>query len=451
MTENPTRGLAPDGSPLLTDLYQLTMLQAYFDRRMYAPAVFELFVRKLPERRSFLVAAGLEQAVQYLTNLSFGAQDLADLAATKLFGAEFLDWLAKLRFTGDVDALPEGTIFFPNEPMLRVMAPLPEAQLVESRLLNILHFQTLIASKAARCVLAAPGKTLVDFGMRRAHGSEAAALAARASYLAGFAGTATVIARPAFGVPLYGTMAHAFVQAHDTESEAFEHFARSHRGPLVLLIDTYDTLTAARRVVELARRLPEKRIDSVRLDSGDLGELAREVRQIFDGAGCRDIRIFASGGLDEHGIAALVASGAPIDGYGVGTSLDVSEDHPALDCVYKLQEYDGRPRRKRSTGKATWPGRKQVYRHYDANGRLDHDVLALEDEPQPGEPLLAPAIRRGKPVAAPPDAGAIRERVRHGLANLPPALAVLDRRTEYRVEISHGVASLAQRVDEAFR
>lgn len=449
--ENPARGRAPDRSPLLTDLYQLTMLQAYFDRGMRAPAVFELFMRKLPERRNFLVAAGLEQALQYLTSLSFGAQDLADLASTKLFSAEFLDWLGELRFTGDVDALPEGTIFFPNEPLLRVTAPLPEAQLVESRLLNILHFQTLIASKAARCVLAAPGKTLVDFGMRRAHGSEAAAFAARASYLVGFAGTATVIAQPAFGVPLFGTMAHSFVQAHDDESEAFEHFARSHRGPLVLLIDTYDTLTGARRVVELARRLPDKRIDSVRLDSGDLGELAREVRRIFDDAGCREIRIFASGGLDEHGIAALVASGAPIDGFGVGTSLDVSEDHPALDCVYKLQEYDGRPRRKRSTGKATWPGRKQVYRHYDAHGRFDHDVLALEDEPQEGEPLLVPAIRGGKPVGVSPDAEAIRERVRLGLAKLPRRLTALDRRAEYRVEISSRVAALAQRVDEAFR
>jgi nicotinate phosphoribosyltransferase len=451
VTENLPRGLAPDTSPLLTDLYQLTMLQAYFERGMHAPAVFELFVRKLPAQRNFLVAAGLEQALQYLTSLSFSAQDLADLAATKLFGGEFLDWLGALRFTGDVHTLSEGTIFFPNEPLLRVTAPLPEAQLVESRLVNILHFQTLIASKAARCVLAAPGKTLVDFGMRRAHGSEAAAFAARASYLAGFAGTATVLARPAFGIPLFGTMAHSFVQAHDTESEAFEHFARSHRGPLVLLIDTYDTPSGARRVVELARRLPDKRIDAVRLDSGDLGELAREVRRIFDDAGCRAIRIFASGGLDEHAIAALVASGAPIDGYGVGTSLDVSEDHPALDCVYKLQEYDGQPRRKRSTGKATWPGRKQVYRSYDASGRFDHDVLALEDEPQEGEPLLAPAIRAGKPLAAPAGAGAIRERVRHGLARLPPGLAALDRRAAYRVEISTALAALAQRVDEAFR
>jgi nicotinate phosphoribosyltransferase len=451
MTATAPRGLAPDQSPLLTDLYQLTMLQAYFDRGMHAPAVFELFVRKLPARRNFLVAAGLEQALDYLMNLAFGAQDVADLAATGLFGSEFLDWLQGLRFTGDVDALPEGTIFFPNEPILRVTAPLPEAQIIESRLVNIVHFETLIASKAARCVLAAQGRTLVDFGMRRAHGSEAAAFAARASYLAGFAGTATVIAHPAFGIPVFGTMAHSFVQAHDNEIEAFEHFARSHRGSLVLLLDTYDTLTAARRVVELARRLPDRRIDSVRLDSGDLGSLARGVREIFDGAGLPHIRIFASGSLDEQRIAELLASGAPIDGFGVGTSLDVSEDHPALDCVYKLQEYAGKPRRKRSTGKATWPGRKQVRRHHDGAGRLHHDVLGLEDEALDGEPLLVPVMRGGKLLGKPPALDAIRERARAGLETLPAALASLDVRAEYRVEISRGLATLAERVDKEFR
>jgi nicotinate phosphoribosyltransferase len=410
-----------------------------------------LNVRKLPERRNFLVAAGLEQALEFLANLAFSEQHIADLAATGLFGAEFLAWLRELRFTGDVEALPEGTLFFPNEPILRVTAPLPEAQLVESRLVNIVHFQTLIASKAARCVLAAGGRTLVDFGMRRAHGSEAAAFAARASYLTGFAGTATVVAHPAFGIPIFGTMAHSFIQAHDNESEAFEHFARSHRGPLVLLIDTYDTLTAARRVVELARRMPERRIDSVRLDSGDLGALARGVREIFDEAGLNRIRIFASGSLDEHRIAKLVADGAPIDGFGVGTSLDVSEDHPALDCVYKLQEYAGTPRRKRSTGKATWPGRKQVRRHYDGEGRLDHDVLGLEDEALGGEPLLLPVMRGGRLLAEPPALDATRERVRAGLATLPARLAALDTRAEFRVEISSGLTRLAERVDEAFR
>lgn len=450
MSASTPRGLAPDTSPLLTDLYQLTMLQAYFERGMREEAVFELFMRRLPERRNFLVAAGLEQAVEYLTQLRFSPQDVDDLRATGLFGDAFLDSLGALRFTGSVDALPEGTVFFANEPMLRVTAPMPEAQLVESRLVNLLHFQTLIASKAARCVLAAPGKTLVDFGMRRAHGSEAGVFAARASYLAGFAGTATVIAHPAFGVPIFGTMAHSFIQSHETELEAFEHFAHAHRGAIVLLIDTYDTIAGAHRVVELARRLPDKRISAVRLDSGDLGRLARDVRAVFDAAGLHEIGIFASGGLDEHAIAALEASGAPIGGYGVGTSLDVSEDHPALDCVYKLQEYAGVPRRKRSTGKATWPGRKQVLRHLDAQGRLDHDVLALETERLAGEPQLTPVLRNGRLVAPLPPLEAARERAARELERLPPELAALDRHAEYRVEVSAGVAELTRRVDAQF-
>ena len=333
------RDFAPDASPLLTDLYQFTMLQAYYDRDMHREAVFELFVRRLPENRNFLIAAGLQQALDYLTELRFTDRDIEVLQRTKLFHDEFLNWLRDLRFTGDVDALPEGMAFFADEPILRVTAPLPEAQLIESRLVNLIHFQTLIASKAARCVLAARGKTLVDFGMRRAHGSEAAILAARASYLAGFDGTATVIADPLFDVPIFGTMAHSFVQAHASEGAAFEHFASSHRGPLVLLIDTYDTVEGAHRVVELARRLPDKRIHSVRLDSGDLGALAHRVREIFDAAGLADIGIFASGSLDEHGVEKLVASGVPIDGFGIGTSLDVSEDGPALDCVYIYTYY----------------------------------------------------------------------------------------------------------------
>jgi nicotinate phosphoribosyltransferase len=388
----------PLTSPLLADLYQFTMLQAYFDRQMFEPAVFELFVRKLPRTRNFLVAAGLAQAVDFLRELEFQAADLAALRATGLFRDDFLAWLADVRFTGDLDAMPEGTVFFPNEPVLRVRAALPEAQLVESRLVNLVHFETSIASKAARCVLAAAGKTLIDFGMRRAHGSEAAVLAARASYLAGFTGTATTLAGPLFGVPIFGTIAHSFVQAHDTELDAFEHFADSHSGQLVLLIDTYDTVVGAQRVVELARRRPDKTIAAVRLDSGDLGLLARQVRHVLDAAGLQAIDIFASGSLDERRIDALVAGLAPIGGFGVGTSLDTAEDCPALDCVYKLQEYAQRPRRKRSTGKATWPGAKQVFRQLGEDG-LVRDVLAPAGESRPGTPLLEPVMRNGALVA----------------------------------------------------
>ena len=438
-------------SPLLADLYQFTMLQAYFDRRMFAPAVFELFVRKLPPVRNFLLAAGLEQAVAYLRSLRIAPREIEALRATGLFHDAFLAWLAELRFTGDVDAMPEGTIAFPHEPLLRVTAPLPEAQLVESRLVNLVHFATTIASKAARCVLAAPGKTLVDFGMRRAHGAEAPLLAARASYLAGFTGTATTLAYPAFGIPIFGTMAHSFVQSHDTELQAFEHFLDSHLGSIVLLIDTYDTVAAAHCVVELAKRRPDKTIAALRLDSGDLGELARDVRHVLDAAGLQKIGLFASGNLDESRMQSLVAGGAPIDGFGVGTSLDVASDCPALDCAYKLQEYAGRPRRKRSPGKATWPGAKQVYRQRGALGELDHDVVAPAAEEHRGEPLLKPVLRRGELVAPLPTLAASREHAAGELSSLPLRLRSLLPERPHRVDIAPSLEALAARVDSEFR
>jgi nicotinate phosphoribosyltransferase len=445
-----SHGALPVTSPLLADLYQFTMLQAYFSRRMFEPAVFELFIRKVPPERNFLVAAGLEQALDYLTSLRFGAADIEALRLTELFDEEFLRWLSALRFTGDVDAMREGTVFFANEPLLRLTAPLPEAQLVESRLVNLLHFGTTVASKAARCVLAAPGKQLVDFGMRRAHGAEAGLYAARASYLVGFSGTATTLAKPVFGIPIFGTMAHSFVQAHDSESAAFEHFIDAHRGAIVLLIDTYDTLAGAQRVVELAKRRPDKHIAAVRLDSGNLGTLARQVRALLDAAGFPTIGIFASGNLDEHRVRALIEEGAPIDGFGIGTSLVVADDRPALDCVYKLQEYAGRPRRKRSTGKATWPGAKQVYRHFDERGVITRDVLAPLGAAESGEPLLVPVLRAGRPVAAAAPLAAIRAHSARQLAALPEPLRSLEVQTPLAAEIAPSLVELTQRVDREF-
>lgn len=443
MTALDGRGAA---SPLLTDLYQLTMLQSYFDGDMRGEAVFEFFVRRLPPDRNFLVAAGLEQLVEYLTALRFGSVELEQIAATGLFDEKFLAELERLRFTGDVDAIPEGTVCFPNEPLVRVTAPLPEAQLVETRLINLLHFETMIASKAARFVLAARGRPLVDFGLRRAHGAEAGLLAARASYLAGFDGTATVLAHPRFGIPIFGTMAHSYIQAHDSEAEAFERFARGHRGAVVLLIDTYDTEAAAERVVELAERLAAhgRRIASVRIDSGDLDALSRSVRRILDRAPGPRIGIFVSGGLDEHDVARLVERGAPIDGFGIGTALDVSSDAPSLDSAYKLQEYDGRPRGKRSPGKETLPGRKQVFRRYGPDGRIERDIVALVDEPRDGEPLLVPVLRRGQPVGALPDLAGVREHCARSLATVPAALRSLDRPAAFAVEIDASVTRLAQ-------
>ena len=440
----------PGASLLLTDLYQLNMLQAYRDSGMTATAVFEFFVRKLPERRGFLVAAGLEQVVDFLENAHFSEAELSWLEASGRFNRDLLDDLACWRFTGDVHAMPEGTVFFPNEPILRVTAPLPQAQLIETRIINLLHFQTLIASKAARIVLAAPGKTLVDFGLRRAHGAEAGLLAARASYLAGFTGSATTLAEPRFGVPIFGTMAHSFIQAHADEEAAFLSFARSRPEHAIFLIDTYDTEEGARKVARLAPRLKEIGVEvrGVRLDSGDLAEHARRVRAILDQAGLQRVTIFASGGLDERMLQRHVAEGVPIDGYGVGTSMTTSQDAPALDCAYKLQEYAGAAKRKRSEGKATWPGRKQVYRRYGENGSMTGDILTLDDDTQPGESLIAPVMRNGRRIRALPDLVAIREHVAAELRRLPEPLRRLHTGGVYPVDVSDALRDLAHVVDQ---
>lgn len=436
-------------SLLLTDLYQLTMLQGYFERGMHDTAVFELFVRKLRPGRNFLVAAGIEPLVEFLEQARFSADEIDWLRASGRFSVEFLDWLADWRFTGDVEAMPEGTIFFPNEPVVRITAPLPQAQLIESRLINLLHLQILIASKAVRSVLVAPGKTLVDFGLRRAHGAEAGVLAARSAWLTGFSGTATVLAGQRYGIPLYGTMAHSYIQAHDDEMEAFRDFARAQPGNVVLLIDTYDTEAAARKVVALAKELePEGiRIQGVRIDSGDLGELARRVRRILDEGGLQHTIVFASGDLDEYRVRELLAQGAPIDGFGIGTKLDTSADVPYLDCAYKLEEYAGKPRRKRSAGKATWPGRKQVWRRYDAQGRMAGDVVGLVHEVHDGEPLLVPLMRGGRRLDTLAGLRAAREHAAAQLCTLPQPLRALEDAPPYPVEISGELQALAARLD----
>jgi len=440
-------------SPLLTDLYQLNMMQAYLDHGDTGTAVFEFFMRKLPARRGFLLTAGLEQALDFLETLRFSPEDLAWLRESGRFGKGMLDYLAALRFNGDVHAMPEGTVFFADEPILRVTAPLPVAQLIETRLVNIVHFQCLVASKAARMMLAAPGKLMVDFGLRRAHGAEAGVMAARASYIAGFAGTATVLAGELYGIPIFGTMAHSFVQAHDDEAAAFELFAQSRPENLTLLIDTYDTEAGARKVVALAPRLAARgiKIGAVRLDSGDLAALSKSVRRILDQGGLNDVRIFASGGLDEDSVAAMLHAGAPIDGFGMGTSLTTSSDVPALDCVYKLQEYAGLARRKQSTGKATWPGRKQVWRRYDADGRMRGDILSLEDEAQEGEPLLQMVMQGGKRMAASPALADIRTRAAGELARLPAPLRRLEGAAPYPVEIGAALRRMAGDVDRRLR
>jgi nicotinate phosphoribosyltransferase len=436
-------------SPLLTDLYQLNMIQAYLEHGETETAVFEFFVRKLPPNRGFLMAAGLEQVIEFLENLKFSEAELAWLDDSGRFSKNLIDQLASFRFTGDVHAMPEGTVFFPNEPILRVTAPLPESQLVETRLINIVHFQSLIAAKAARHVLLAPNKLLIDFGLRRAHGAEAGLMAARASYIAGYAGTATMLAGQLHGIPIYGTMAHSFVQAFDDEAAAFAAFAQSRPEGLILLIDTYDTEAAARKVVALAPRLEAKGITvrGVRLDSGDLVALSKCVRNILDAGGCKDITIFASGGIDEAELSEFARAGAPIDGFGIGTSLTTSFDVPALDCAYKLQEYAGTGRRKLSAGKATWPGRKQVWRRTGADGRMAGDTISLEGDAQDGEPLIEQVMTNGRRVKPAPALAEARARAARDLERLPEPLHRLEVGAVYPVEIGQGLRSYTLDVD----
>ncbi len=428
-----TRTLTPPAAgALLTDLYQLTMAHAYFEERMHETAVFELFVRRLPPARRFLLAAGLERALEFVEALRFTAQELEFLAAQGSFSRPFLDYLGAFRFTGSMHAMPEGTPFFAEEPILRVTAPIIEAQLLESRLINIVHFQTLIASKAARCVIAARGRRLIDFGMRRAHEGDASLFAARAAYMAGFDATATVEAGRRWGIPISGTVAHSYIEAHDDEEQAFRSFMGSRDGPTTLLIDTYDTARAAEKVARLQRELSAqgcaRGVEAVRIDSGDLGAEARQVRRILDEHGCPEVRIALSGGLDERQIETLVASGVPVDAFGVGTALDVSADAPALDMAYKLQMYAGRPRRKRSPGKATWPGAKQVFREHGSDGLAARDRIALAGESCEGTPLLTEAMRDGRAVAASRPLQAIRSDCGRLVRALPPHLLRLDER-----------------------
>lgn len=441
---------ASSASPLLTDLYQLTMLDAYYRLGMDKSGAFEFFVRRLPRARNFLVAAGLEQVLDYLENLRFGSEEIEWLASLQRFSPEFLARLRDFRFTGQVYAMREGTVFFASEPVLRVVAPLPEAQIVESRIVNLLQYQTLVASKAARCRLAAPRKQLVDFGMRRAHGAEAACLGSRASYIAGFDATATLEASRQFGIPPAGTMAHSFVQAHEMESEAFRNFAECHPQNVVLLIDTYDIARGARRAAEVAKSLRTRGIivKAVRIDSGDLSVEARRVRDILDSQGEREMQIIASSSLDEYAIAALEAEQVPIDTYCVGTRLAVSEDAPSLDCAYKLQEYAGRLCRKRSQQKETWPGERQVYRQYDPHGFIARDILCCAREVHEGHVLLQRVMDGGRRMAHSPSLLQVRDCCKEQLATVPGTLRTLEHVAYTPAKVSDLQHQLATEVDK---
>ena len=411
----------PKDNALATDLYELTMAAAYFENKESAEATFELFVRNLPKNRSYLIAAGLEQAVEYLQNLRFEKEHIDFLRkhpAFKGIGDDFFNYLLKLRFSGDVWALPEGTVFFANEPVMRVTAPIIEAQIVETFLLSTINFQTLIATKASRVVQSARGRDIVEFGGRRAHGPEAALLAARASYIGGCVGTSNVLAGYRFGIPIYGTMAHSFIMNYETEEEAFERFCKAFPSNPALLLDTYDTLQAAKNAVSLKPSL-------VRLDSGDRYDLSIKVRKILDDAGLKQTKIFVSGDLNEFIIDDLTTRGAPIDAFGVGTELVTSRDDPALQAIYKIVEThrlgELNFRVKTSEGKRTIPGAKQVYRSASASGEIKEDVLALQDEVNEtgGDPLLVNVVESGRVIYALPKINRIKEKTLSGVARLP--------------------------------
>jgi nicotinate phosphoribosyltransferase len=410
---------------LFTDLYELTMLQAYLEEGMTDSAVFSLFVRRLPEHRNFLLACGLEPVLAYLEHLRFTNDDIAYLRSLGRFSDRFLSWLRGVRFEGDVYAVPEGTPVFADEPVLEVVAPIGQAQLVETFVMNQIHLHTVLASKAVRIVMAARGRTVIDFGARRAHGLDAALKAARAFHIAGVHGTSNVLAGKIYGIPVAGTMAHSYVQAHDDEREAFRAFARTFPGT-ILLVDTYDTLEGVRRVIELVRGAPDQvKISAVRLDSGDLGTLARETRRLLDTAGLNEIGIFASSGLDEQEIAALVQADVPIAGFGVGTGMSVSSDAPSLDIAYKLSEYGGEGRTKLSRGKPILPGRKQVFRQ-ETRGRAVGDVIGRAGEALDGRPLLQLVMRGGQRTReGEADLESARRRAADELARLPSRVTTL--------------------------
>ena len=428
-----------DDLGLFTDLYELTMLQAYLAEGMTDTAVFTLFVRRLPAHRNFLIACGLEPLLTYLERLRFTDGDLEYLRSLRRFSDDFLAWLRTFRFSGDVYAVPEGTPIFANEPILEIVAPIAEGQLVETLVMNQIHLQTVLASKAARVVAAARGRSVVDFGARRTHGIDAALHAARAFYVAGVDATSNVLAGSVYGVPVSGTMAHSYIQAHGDERHAFRAFARAFPGT-TLLVDTYETLHGVRHAIDLITGGEGIEIGAVRLDSGDLAALARETRRLLDAAGLRHVRIIASSGLDEHSIAALLDEDAPIDGFGVGTGMSVSEDAPSLDIVYKLAEYGGHGRTKLSAHKGILPGRKQVFRQL-GDGAESHDVIGRADEQLEGRKLLHAVMQGGRRTSGSErDLVSIRRYRADEIARLPErvtALAPAD--PPYRVEVSAGL------------
>jgi nicotinate phosphoribosyltransferase len=435
---------------LFMDFYELTMCASYFDHKKFEPATFDLFIRRLPPNRGYLLFAGLEQVLQYLSSVKFTEAHLAYLKAQG-FSKSFLDYLRDFRFTGDVWAAPEGSVAFPCEPLIRVTAPIIEAQLVETFLLNTVNLQTMIATKAARVVNVARGKAVIEFGLRREHGIDAGMKVARCSYISGCQGTSNVLAGFAYGIPVFGTMAHSFIMSYENEIDAFRAFAKTFPANSTLLIDTYEDMAGAEKAAVVAKELEKAghRLSGVRLDSGDLAETSKKVRKLLDQQGLSYVRIFASGDLDEFEIEALQKQGARIDAFGVGTKMGTSADKPYVDVIYKLCETmtsDGTyaPMMKLSEGKVTLPGRKQVYRFKDAAGKFKKDVIALADEKVDGEPLMVKVMEKGKVTYDFPSLSQIRAAAAKNLSLLPDKYKEVTGASEYPVELSQNLEKMME-------
>lgn len=432
---------------LFTDLYQLTMLDAYLQEDMHDDAVFTLFVRRLPQERKFLLAAGLDPLLQTIEELSFSDADLRYLEEQN-FSPRLINYLKDFEFTGQVRALPEGTVFFENEPIVEIKAPLPQAQLIETLVMNQLHLQTLLASKGARVAYAAQERPVLDFGARRVHGIDAGRKGSRALYLSGIASTSNMLAARTYDLPIAGTMAHSYIQAHDSEYEAFKNFTRAFP-ETVLLVDTIDTLKGVDKVIELANELgSDFKVKGIRLDSGDLGDLAFKSRKRLDEHNLNHLQIIASGGLDEYKIAQLIEDGAPIDGFGVGTGMGVSDDAAALDMAYKLVEYAGKGRLKLSSGKPVLPGEKQVFR--ETEERFSRDIIARAEEQLPGEPLLKKVMQNGKRLPSHQrDIESIRNYAQQQLKQLPNDVSSLGGNGKsYSAEISEKLSNYQKEIAE---
>ncbi|HEX5023272.1 MAG TPA: nicotinate phosphoribosyltransferase [Candidatus Binatia bacterium] len=440
--------IAGENQSLLTDFYQLTMAQAYFREQQLGLATFSLFIRNYPPNRGYFVSAGLQDVLDYLESFHFEPAQIDYLASQSLFSDDFLRYLVDLRFTGQVFAVPEGRIFFTDEPVLELTAPIIQAQIVETYIINQIHLQSLIATKASRCVHAAGGRPVVDFALRRTHGSDAGMKVARASYLAGFAGTSNVMAGLRYGIPLVGTMAHSFIASFEDEIDAFRAYVASFPNNAILLIDTYDTLAGAKNAVQVARELAGRgqALIGVRIDSGDMAALAVEVRRIFNAAGLENVKIIGSGGLDEFALERLTDADAPFDSYGVGTKMGVSADAPWADVAYKLVDYQERPVLKLSVGKESWPGKKQVFRRVNSKMQIEKDIVGLRGEELSGERLLEEKMRNGRATSPYPKLPEMRERLTADLAALPKSAKQLRDPARFAAEFSPKATGLRDEI-----